>query len=52
MKKLLDLVLGDEINIAKKAANVLKKQVFLYEDDTNRLKKAYKNNNPIAKEIL
>ena len=52
IEKLIDLVLGDEINIAKKAANILKKQVFLYEDDTNRLKKAYENNNPIAKEIL
>ena len=52
IEKLIDLVLADEINIAKKAANILKTQVFLYEDDTNRLKKAYKNGNPIAKEIL
>ncbi|WPQ64766.1 bifunctional aconitate hydratase 2/2-methylisocitrate dehydratase [Chitinophaga sancti] len=49
---LLDLALGEDIAIAKKAANVLKTQVFLYDADTDRLKEAFKNENEIAKEIL
>ncbi|WP_027378869.1 bifunctional aconitate hydratase 2/2-methylisocitrate dehydratase [Chryseobacterium daeguense] len=49
---LLDLALGDDLSIAKEAANVLKTQVFLYDADTDRLKEAFKNNNPIAREIL
>lgn len=52
IKVLLDLALGNEANIAKQAAEVLKTQVFLYDADTDRLKDAFKNNNPIAKEIL
>ena len=36
----------------KKAANVLKKQVFLYDSDLERLQKAYKNSNTTAKDIL
>lgn len=49
---LLDLALGNDISVAKEAANVLKTQVFLYEADTNRLKEAYNSGNEIAKEIL
>lgn len=49
---LLDLALGNDVAIAKEAAKVLKTQVFLYDADTDRLKEAFKNENPIAKEIL
>lgn len=49
---LLDLALGNDISIAKEAADVLKTQVFLYDADTDRLKEAFKNGNTIAKEIL
>jgi len=49
---LLDLSLGSNHAIAKEAAEVLKTQVFLYEADTNRLKKAYNEENAIAKDIL
>ncbi|MGK6343140.1 bifunctional aconitate hydratase 2/2-methylisocitrate dehydratase [Chryseobacterium sp. DT-3] len=49
---LLDLALGNDISIAKEAANVLKTQVFLYEADTNRLKEAFNSGNEIAKEII
>ncbi|MHC0442921.1 bifunctional aconitate hydratase 2/2-methylisocitrate dehydratase [Flavobacterium sp. 3-210] len=52
IKVLLDLALGNDAAIAKEAAKVLKTQVFLYEADTDRLVEAFKNNNPIAKEIL
>ena len=49
---LLDIALDKDITTAKTAAEVLKTQVFLYEKDTDRLKKAYHNNNNIASEIL
>lgn len=49
---LLDLALGDDVANAKRAADVLKTQVFLYEADTNRLAEAYRKGNTIAKEIL
>lgn len=49
---LLDLALGNDIAKAKEAAKVLKSQVFLYEADMERLEKAYKNKNEIAKDIL
>ncbi len=52
IKVLLDLALGNNPENAKKAAEVLKTQVFLYEADTDRLKDAFKNDNPIAREIL
>ena len=52
VKVLLNLALGDQISIAKVAAEVLKTQVFLYEADMERLKDAYDKNNEIAKEIL
>ncbi|TPG38226.1 bifunctional aconitate hydratase 2/2-methylisocitrate dehydratase [Flavobacterium pectinovorum] len=49
---LLDLALGDHTSIAKDAGDVLKTQVYLYEADTDRLKEAFKNGNPIAIEII
>ena len=52
IKVLLDLALGNDVAIAKEAANVLKTQVFLYDADTNRLKDAFNKGNVIAKEIL
>ena len=49
---LLDLALGENVEIAKQAADVLKTQVFLYEADTDRLKEAFNADNAIAKEII
>ena len=49
---LLDLALGDEVSIAKDAAEVMKTQVFLYEADTDRLKTAYNAGNEIVRDIL
>ena len=49
---LLDLALGTDSTISRKAANVLKTQVFLYEADTDRLEEAYKEGVEIAKEII
>ncbi|SEH67438.1 aconitase [Paenimyroides aquimaris] len=49
---LLDLALGNDAEIAKQAAEVLKTQVFLYDADTARLAEAYKAGNQIAKDIL
>jgi aconitate hydratase 2/2-methylisocitrate dehydratase len=52
IKVLLDIALADNGDKAKKAADVLKAQVYLYDADTDRLKGAYNNGNEIAKEIL
>jgi len=52
VEALLNLALGDDADIAKDAADVLKTQVFLYEADTNRLEAAYKAGNPLAEDIL
>ena len=52
IKILLDLALGDKVDISKEATKVLKTQVFLYDADTERLKVAYNNGSDIAKEIL
>ncbi len=52
IKVLLDLALGNDIAIAKDAAEVLKTQVFLYEADTDRLAEAFKSGNEIAAAIL
>ncbi len=49
---LLDLALGDNADVAKPAAEVLKTQVFLYEADTQRLDSAHKAGNAIATDIL
>ena len=52
IKVLLDLAFGNDNKIAQKSADVLKTQVFLYENDTNRLKLEYERNNLIAKDII
>ena len=52
IKVLLDLAFSDNKNIASKAGEILKTQVFLYEADTDRLSKAFSDGNIIAKEIL
>jgi aconitate hydratase 2/2-methylisocitrate dehydratase len=49
---LLDLALGNDVAIAKQAADVLKTQVYLYDADTARLKEAYTNGNATATAIL
>jgi aconitate hydratase 2 / 2-methylisocitrate dehydratase len=49
---LLDLALGNDVAIAQEAANVLKTQVYLYEADTDRLKEAFKEGNPVAIDII
>ena len=49
---LLDLALEIDSNHANQALNVLKTQVFLYESDMERIEKAYKKGNSIAKELL
>ncbi|MBE9640637.1 bifunctional aconitate hydratase 2/2-methylisocitrate dehydratase [Salipiger mangrovisoli] len=49
---LLDLALGDDAEIARQAAEVLKTQVFLYEADMGRLESAYKAGNAVATDLL
>ncbi|WP_405409867.1 bifunctional aconitate hydratase 2/2-methylisocitrate dehydratase [Maribacter sp. Asnod1-A12] len=49
---LLDIALGDDLDLAKQAAEVLKTQVFLYEADTARLEEALGKGNAIAKGII
>ena len=49
---LLDLALSDNQRNAIDAAEILKTQVFLYEADITRLKKAYKDGNLVALDIL
>ena len=52
IKVLLDLALGNDEVVSKQAAEVLKTQVYLYEADTARLEKAFKEGNAIAIELL
>ena len=52
IEALLDLALSDDAKIAKKAADVMKRQVFLYEADTDRLERALKKGNSIARGII
>ena len=52
VKVLLDLALGENLKIAKDSEKILKTQVFLYDADTDRLKKSYKAGNAIAKSLL
>lgn len=52
IKVLLDIALGNDENLAKQAAEVLKTQVFLYDADMDRLKTAYQAGNAIAKDVL
>ena len=49
---LIDLAFDDNDNIALNAASVLKTQVFLYEADTDRLRKAHLEGNKVATDIL
>ena len=49
---LLDLALGEDADIAAKAAAVLKTQVFLYEADTDRLEAAQRAGHALATELL
>ena len=49
---LIDLALGKDLETARRAANVLIKQVFLYEADIDRIKESYQSGNNIAKDIL
>ena len=49
---LIDLALEYNDTNSRKAVNILKSQVFLYEADMNRLEKAYLNKNEAAEEIL
>ena len=49
---LLDLALGNDETIARKASEVLKTQVFLYEEDLDRLRQSYNAGNTIAKDVL
>ena len=49
---LLDLALGGDENIAKKAAEVMKTQVFLYEADMDRIKVAHENGSELATDLL
>ena len=49
---LLDLALGENQEIARDAAEVLKTQVFLYDADTDRLKNALDGGSQIARDIL
>ncbi len=52
VKVLLDIALGNDADLAKQAAEILKTQVFLYEADTSRLEDAFKNGSEIAKDII
>ena len=49
---LLDLVLGSNESIAKKATEVMKTQVFLYEADMERIKVAHENGLDLATDLL
>ncbi len=52
VRVLIDLALSNNNNIVKKAIDILKQQVFLYDSDIERLQIAYKNGNTAAKELL
>ena len=53
VKALIDLVLDQkDADIANKAAEVLKMQVFLYEADTERLENAMNSGCPVSKGII
>ncbi len=52
IKVLLDIALGNDVEIAVKAGEVLKTQVFLYDADMFRLRDAYKAGNAIARGVL
>ena len=49
---LLDLILDAEESIAQKAGEILKTQVFLYDADTERLRKGFTAGNKVVRDIL
>ncbi|MEM8924143.1 MAG: bifunctional aconitate hydratase 2/2-methylisocitrate dehydratase [Actinomycetota bacterium] len=49
---LLDLTLGEDSSIARRAAEVLKTQVYLYEADMERLEVAYADGHELAEDVL
>ena len=49
---LIDLILDAEESIAQKAGEILKTQVFLYEADTDRLRKGFTSGNKVVRDIL
>ena len=49
---LLNVALSEDQRLAKKASEVLKTQVFLYDTDIKRIESAFNAQNPIAKELL
>lgn len=52
IKVLIELFLNDNAQIARKATDILKTQVFLYEADMERLEEAYNADNALAKELI
>ena len=52
VRVLLDIALGEDLILAKKALEVLKTQMFLYDSDTYRIEEAYNHGNEIANELL
>ena len=52
VKVLLDLILDAEESIAQKAGEILKTQVFLYDADTERLRKGFTAGNKVVRDIL
>ena len=52
IKILINLLLGSNEKKSKKALDVLKTQVFLYDADISRIEIAFKNGNILAKELL
>ena len=52
VKVLLDFAFGEDIDLAAKASDILKTQVFLYDADTSRIEEAFKTGNNIAKQLL
>ncbi len=52
VKVLLDMAFGDDADVAKKAVDVLKTQVFLYDADNSRIKAAHDSGNALATELL
>ena len=49
---LLNIALGEDIHLAKRATEVLKTQVFLYDSDIKRIEDAFNQKNLMAKELL
>ena len=52
IKVLLNIALGEDIHLAKRATEVLKTQVFLYDSDIKRIEDAFNQKNLMAKELL